>query len=168
MSSGSPDWTDLTVSLFKKGASKASAILDDFTTDGNFEFKGLVRGKYEVRFELDGYLPVILDVELDGTNVTDADTVLAEFLSVKGAVTVSGGEANWASLVVMIKDVNGDVVDSVDGFTENGNYEFEAVPYGEGYKVTAQMTGFKPKTTNAFQVKTNVTGKNIELDPVSA
>ncbi len=168
MSSGSPDWTDLTVSLFKKGASKASAILDDFTTDGGFEFEGLVRGKYEVRFELDGYLPVILDVELDGTNVTDADTVLAEFLSVKGAVTVSGGEANWASLVVMIKDVNGDVVDSVDGFTENGNYEFKAVPYGEGYKVTAQMTGFVPKTTNAFQVKTNVTGKNIALDPVSA
>lgn len=168
MSSGSPDWTDLTISLFKKGASKASVILDTFTADGAFEFNNLVRGIYEVHFELDGYQPVILEVNLNGTNVTNANTALAEYLSVAGAVTVASGTADWASLVVLIKDANGHVVDTLDGFTANGTYKFEEVPYGNGYKVTAQMTGYVTKTTNAFNVTTAVTGKNIALDPAAA
>ena len=139
----------VTIELFdENGDFVTSTTTDEF---GNYVFADLPTGEYDVvQLQPDGYgnvTPnVILDIAVDGDDISDVDFVETT-ASLAGSVLTDEGDAiEGVTITLTGTDINGDPVSETTTTDDFGNYVFEDLLAGEYTVTETQPDGFDDET----------------------
>jgi formylglycine-generating enzyme required for sulfatase activity len=118
---------------------------------------------YTIEVSLGGYTAGTIPLFEVRGDVTGKDLILSRaFYTVSGAIATEnpGGVAGGASVQLKQDGVNMGNAVSADG---TGAYTITGVPAGTGYTIEVSLSGYFTGTLSSFDVRGNVTGKNLTL-----
>ncbi|MCL2518207.1 MAG: carboxypeptidase regulatory-like domain-containing protein [Oscillospiraceae bacterium] len=132
------------------------------STNGSYQFTGLIPGMYRIEASATGYSMNSTDLFSALSNVTNRNLTLSRAMfTVSGRVYASDAPTGVSSTVKLINS-NGVTFDTKQtGST--GSYLFTDVPNGT-YTIEASAQGYVAKTLAAFAVNGNVSNKDVLLE----